>query len=211
MNGDGKIGLPDPGQCGEDGKDIKARDGDEVPSADGEGDDVSDDEESMDCYEALVLMKSRVLLVENDDSTRYVIGALLRNCGYQVTETSNGLQAWRILKDTSNHIDLVLTEVNLPRLSGIALLCKIMNHKSRKNIPVIMMSTHDSGALVLKCLSKGATDFLVKPIRKNELKFLWQHIWRRRQNNRFPCGSKGDTQDLKPKSDGDSNFQPHQQ
>ena len=83
MNGDGKIGLPDPGQCGEDGKDIKARDGDEVPSADGEGDDVSDDEESMDCYEALVLMKSRVLLVENDDSTRYVIGALLRNCGYQ--------------------------------------------------------------------------------------------------------------------------------
>ena len=83
MNGDGKIGLPDPGQCGEDGKDIKARDGDEVPSADCEGDDVSDDEESMDCYEALVLMKSRVLLVENDDSTRYVIGALLRNCGYQ--------------------------------------------------------------------------------------------------------------------------------
>ncbi|XP_010653461.1 two-component response regulator-like APRR7 isoform X2 [Vitis vinifera] len=191
MNGDGKIGLPDPGQCGEDGKDIKARDGDEVPSADGEGDDVSDDEESMDCYEALVLMKSRVLLVENDDSTRYVIGALLRNCGYQVTETSNGLQAWRILKDTSNHIDLVLTEVNLPRLS--------------------VMSTHDSGALVLKCLSKGATDFLVKPVRKNELKFLWQHIWRRRQNNGFPCGSKGDTQDLKPKSDGDSNFQPQQQ
>ncbi|XP_010653462.1 two-component response regulator-like APRR7 isoform X3 [Vitis vinifera] len=177
MNGDGKIGLPDPGQCGEDGKDIKARDGDEVPSADGEGDDVSDDEESMDCYEALVLMKSRVLLVENDDSTRYVIGALLRNCGYQ----------------------------------GIALLCKIMNHKTRKNIPVIMMSTHDSGALVLKCLSKGATDFLVKPVRKNELKFLWQHIWRRRQNNGFPCGSKGDTQDLKPKSDGDSNFQPQQQ
>ena len=56
---------------------------------------------------------------------------------FTVTETSNGLQAWRILKDTSNHIDLVLTEVNLPRLSGIALLCKIMNHKSRKNIPVI--------------------------------------------------------------------------
>ncbi|RVW39697.1 Two-component response regulator-like APRR7 [Vitis vinifera] len=150
MNGDGKIGLPDPGQCGEDGKDIKARDGDEVPSADGEGDDVSDDEESMDCYEALVLMKSRVLLVE-----MMILRAIF------------GLHA--------------------------------------------VMSTHDSGALVLKCLSKGATDFLVKPVRKNELKFLWQHIWRRRQNNGFPCGSKGDTQDLKPKSDGDSNFQPQQQ
>ncbi|CAI9098101.1 OLC1v1034684C1 [Oldenlandia corymbosa var. corymbosa] len=41
------------------------------------------------------------------------------------------------------------------------------------------MSSHDSMGLVFKCLSKGAVDFLVKPIRKNELKNLWQHVWRR--------------------------------
>ncbi|CAN6471042.1 unnamed protein product [Victoria cruziana] len=67
----------------------------------------------------------------------------------------------------------------MPCLSGIGLLCKIMNHKTCKNIPVIMMSSHDSMGLVFKCLSKGAVDFLVKPIRKNELKNLWQHVWRR--------------------------------
>ncbi|KAL7092019.1 hypothetical protein ACP275_12G139700 [Erythranthe tilingii] len=67
----------------------------------------------------------------------------------------------------------------MPGFSGIALLCKIMGHKTRKNIPVIMMSAHDSMVLVFKCLSKGAVDFLVKPIRKNELKNLWQHVWRR--------------------------------
>lgn len=42
-----------------------------------------------------------------------------------------------------------------------------------------MMSSHDSMVLVFKCLSNGAVDFLVKPIRKNELKNLWQHVWRR--------------------------------
>lgn len=42
-----------------------------------------------------------------------------------------------------------------------------------------MMSSHDSRGLVFKCLSNGAVDFLVKPIRKNELKNLWQHVWRR--------------------------------
>ncbi|KAJ0266680.1 Two-component response regulator-like APRR3 [Hirschfeldia incana] len=41
------------------------------------------------------------------------------------------------------------------------------------------MSSHDSMVLVFKCLSNGAVDFLVKPIRKNELKNLWQHVWRR--------------------------------
>ena len=42
-----------------------------------------------------------------------------------------------------------------------------------------VMSSQDSMGVVFKCLSKGAVDFLVKPIRKNELKNLWQHVWRR--------------------------------
>ncbi|MCD7470225.1 hypothetical protein HAX54_009942 [Datura stramonium] len=67
----------------------------------------------------------------------------------------------------------------MPCLSGLGLLCKIMSHYTHKTIPVIMMSSHDSMGLVFKCLSKGAVDFLVKPIRKNELKNLWQHVWRR--------------------------------
>ncbi|KAL3536326.1 hypothetical protein ACH5RR_004787 [Cinchona calisaya] len=121
----------------------------------------------------------KVLLVENDDSTRHVVTALLRNCNYEVIEAANGLQAWKILENLTNQVDLVLTEVVMPYLSGIGLLSKIMNHKTRKNIPVSMMSSHNSMGLVFKCLSKGAVDFLVKPIRKNELKNLWQHVWRR--------------------------------
>ncbi|MBA0804197.1 hypothetical protein Gohar_014343, partial [Gossypium harknessii] len=98
---------------------------------------------------------------------------------FPVIEAASGLQAWKILEDLTNHIDLVLTEVFMPCFSGIFLLSKIMSHKTRKNVPVIMMSSHDSIGIVFKCLSKGAVDFLVKPIRKNELKNLWQHVWRR--------------------------------
>ncbi|MED6160936.1 hypothetical protein PIB30_055923 [Stylosanthes scabra] len=132
------------------------------------------------CWERFLPVRSiKVLLVEDDDSTRHVVRALLRNCSYEVTAVSNGLQAWKILEDPGNHIDLVLTEVAIPILSGIGLLCKIMNHKTLKNIPVIMMSSHDSMGIAFKCLSKGAVDFLVKPIRRNELRNLWQHVWRR--------------------------------
>lgn len=41
------------------------------------------------------------------------------------------------------------------------------------------MSSHDSISVVLKCMLKGAADFLIKPVRKNELRNLWQHVWRR--------------------------------
>ncbi|XP_062156956.1 two-component response regulator-like PRR73 [Alnus glutinosa] len=131
-------------------------------------------------WETFLTVRSlKVLLVENDDSTRHVVSALLWNCGYEVTAVENGLQAWKILEDLTTHIDLVLSEVVMPWLSGIDLLSKIMSHKSRKNISVIMMSSYDSMNIVFKCLSKGAVDFLAKPIRKNELKNLWQHVWRK--------------------------------
>ncbi|XVE96773.1 hypothetical protein REPUB_Repub02eG0251700 [Reevesia pubescens] len=137
-----------------------------------------------------------VLLVENDDSTRHVVTALLRNCSYEVIEAANVLQAWKILEDLTNHIDLVLAEVGMPSLSGLVLLSKIMRHKTRKNVPVIMMSSEDSMNLVFKCLSKGAVDFLVKPIRKNELKNFWQHVWRRCHSS-SGSGSESGTQTQK--------------
>ncbi|GER28665.1 pseudo-response regulator 7-like protein [Striga asiatica] len=137
---------------------------------------------SVVCWERFLHVRSiRVLLVENDDSTRHVVTALLRNCNYEVVNAANGLQAWKILEDLNNHIDIVLTEVVMPLLSGIGLL---------------LMSSHDSMGLVFKCLSKGAVDFLVKPIRKNELKNLWQHVWRRCHSS-SGSGSESGTQTQK--------------
>ncbi|XVE73624.1 hypothetical protein DITRI_Ditri11bG0133600 [Diplodiscus trichospermus] len=125
-------------------------------------------------------MVLRVLLVEADDSTRQIIAALLRKCSYRVVAAvPDGLMAWEILKDRPQNIDLILTEVELPSISGYALLTLVMEHDICKNIPVIMMSSHDSISMVLKCMLKGAADFLIKPVRRNELRNLWQHVWRR--------------------------------
>uniref|UniRef100_A0A453HMQ4 Response regulatory domain-containing protein n=1 Tax=Aegilops tauschii subsp. strangulata TaxID=200361 RepID=A0A453HMQ4_AEGTS len=47
----------------------------------------------------------------------------------------------------------------------------------------MVMSSQDSIGTVLKCMQNGAVDFLVKPVRKNELRNLWQHVWRRHSMN----------------------------
>ncbi|KAM1021047.1 hypothetical protein ACFX15_041450 [Malus domestica] len=127
----------------------------------------------------LPTMNMRVLLVEADDSTRHIIAALLRKCSYRVAAVADGLKAWEILKARPHNIDLILTEVDLPSISGFALLTLIMEHEICKNIPVIMMSSQDSISTVYKCMTRGVSDYLVKPIRKNELTNLWQHVWRR--------------------------------
>ncbi|KAH7839495.1 hypothetical protein Vadar_005006 [Vaccinium darrowii] len=124
-------------------------------------------------------MVLRVLLVEADDSTRQIIAALLRKCSFRVAAVSDGLKAWELLKGKPHNVDLILTEVELPSISGFALLTLIGEHEICKNIPVIMMSSNDSVSTVYKCMLRGAADFLVKPVRKNELRNLWQHVWRR--------------------------------
>ncbi|KAE8660541.1 Two-component response regulator-like APRR9 [Hibiscus syriacus] len=122
----------------------------------------------------------RVLLVEADDSTRQIIGALLQKCSYKVVVgVSDGLMAWETIKDRPHSIDLILTEVELPSITGFTLLALITEHDICKNIPVIMMSSNDSVNTVLKCMMKGAADFLIKPVRRNELRNLWHHVWRR--------------------------------
>lgn len=91
------------------------------------------------CWQQFLHVTSiKVLLVENDDSTRHIVSALLRNCNYEVIKAANGLQAWKILEDLTNHIDLVLTEVVMPFLSGLGLLSKIMSHYTRNTVPVII-------------------------------------------------------------------------
>ncbi|PQP93070.1 two-component response regulator-like APRR5 isoform X1 [Prunus yedoensis var. nudiflora] len=132
----------------------------------------------------LPTMNMRVLLVEADDSTRHIIAALLRKCSYRVAAVPDGLKAWEILKARPHNIDLILTEIDLPSISGFALLSLIMDHKICKNIPVIMMSSQDSISTVYKCMMRGVSDYLVKPIRKNELTNLWQHVWRRQSLTR---------------------------
>lgn len=156
------------------------------------------EEESMEevRWETLFLNRPvRVLLVEGDDSTRQIISALLRKCGYKVLSVSDGVKAWEAI--TGCHVDLVLTEVELPSLSGFGLLTMIMEHETCKNIPVIMMSSHDSVSVVFKCMLKGAADYLVKPIRKNELRNLWQHVWRRHLASGEHAGAQRN-QDEKP-------------
>lgn len=125
----------------------------------------------------------RVLLVEHDDSTRQVVTALLRKCGYRVAAVADGMKAWEVMRGRAYAFDLVLTEVNMPTLSGIDLLSRIVAADECRNIPVIMMSSQDSIGTVLKCMQNGAVDFLVKPVRKNELRNLWQHVWRRHSMN----------------------------
>ncbi|XP_021761586.1 two-component response regulator-like APRR1 [Chenopodium quinoa] len=125
--------------------------------------------------------KVRILLCDNDSKSSQEVFSLLCKCSYQVTSVKSARQVVDALNAESSDIDIILSEVDLPTKKGFKLLKYIMRDKQLQRIPVIMMSTQDEVTLVVKCLRLGAADFLVKPLRTNELLNLWTHMWRRRR------------------------------
>ncbi|XP_019199944.1 PREDICTED: two-component response regulator-like APRR1 [Ipomoea nil] len=125
--------------------------------------------------------KVRILLCDNDSKSSEEVFTLLCKCSYQVTKVRSPRQVIDALNAEGPDIDIILSEVDLPMSKGLKLLKYIMRDKELRRIPVIMMSSQDEVSVVVKCLKLGAADYLVKPLRTNELLNLWTHMWRRRR------------------------------
>ncbi|XAR50022.1 hypothetical protein NMG60_11004233 [Bertholletia excelsa] len=125
--------------------------------------------------------KVRILLCDNDEKSSEEVFTLLCKCSYQVTSVRSARQVIDALNAEGPDIDIILSEVDLPMAKGLKMLKYIMRDKALKRIPVIMMSAQDEVSVVVKCLRLGAADYLVKPLRTNELLNLWTHMWRRRR------------------------------
>ncbi|MCL7038288.1 hypothetical protein MKW94_021536 [Papaver nudicaule] len=125
--------------------------------------------------------KVRILLCDNNNKSSDEVFTLLCRCSYQVTSARTPRQVIDALNADGRDIDIILSEVDLPISKGLKMLKYIMRDKELQRIPIIMMSAQDDVSVVVKCLKRGAADYLVKPLRTNELLNLWTHMWRRRQ------------------------------
>ncbi|GAB4819223.1 hypothetical protein N2152v2_006269 [Parachlorella kessleri] len=123
----------------------------------------------------------KVLVVDDDLMCLKVVSAMLQRCSYEVTTCSNGAEALAMLRerneDGADQFDLVLSDVYMPDMDGF----KLLEHIGLElDLPVIMMSSNGDTNVVLRGVTHGAVDFLIKPVRIEELRNVWQHVVRRR-------------------------------
>mmetsp|Transcript_33317 Transcript_33317/g.84420 ORF Transcript_33317/g.84420 Transcript_33317/m.84420 type:complete len:970 (-) Transcript_33317:1490-4399(-) len=124
-----------------------------------------------------------ILLVDDDPITLRAVEQLLKKHGYKVSTALNGREALKLLEATKTSpnaapIDLVLTDVLMPEVSGFELIHEVVHGTAFSDLPVVVMSSQDSQESVLQAFEAGAADYLIKPIRRNEVATLWQHVWR---------------------------------
>lgn len=102
----------------------------------------------------------RILVVDDSITVREVERKLLENNGYKVETAVNGIDAWNAIR--TNQYDLIITDVDMPRMNGIELVTQIKNHPNFKSLPVIIVSYKDREEDYLKGLDVGANYYLTK-------------------------------------------------
>ncbi|KAA8548999.1 hypothetical protein F0562_000683 [Nyssa sinensis] len=121
----------------------------------------------------------RVLLVDDDPTCLMILEKMLRNCLYEVTKCNRAEIALSLLRENRNGFDIVISDVHMPDMDGF----KLLEHIGLEmDLPVIMMSADDSKNVVMKGVTHGACDYLIKPVRIEALKNIWQHVVRKKKH-----------------------------
>ncbi|XP_010265661.1 PREDICTED: two-component response regulator ORR23-like isoform X2 [Nelumbo nucifera] len=120
----------------------------------------------------------RILAVDDDPTCLRLLDTLLRRCQYNVTTTSQAITALKMLRENRNKFDLVISDVHMPDMDGFKLLELV---GLEMDLPVIMLSANSDTNVVMKGITHGACDYLLKPVRLEELKNIWQHVVRRKK------------------------------
>ncbi|MEN6462136.1 MAG: response regulator [Syntrophomonas sp.] len=109
----------------------------------------------------------RILVVEDDEVTRMVTSRLLQKKGYVVETAANGQKALALLGN--DIFDLVLMDISMPKIDGLALERHIKKNSKTRNIPVVAVTAYASDEDQKRLLAQGMNGFIAKPVNPEEL------------------------------------------
>ncbi len=104
----------------------------------------------------------KIMIVDDDSTTRKILGLYLRGKGYEAVFAENGLDA--IEKLASNEVQLILSDLNMPYMDGIEFTRTLKTDPGLNHIPVLMVTTEDDEPEREKAYKAGADVYLVKPV-----------------------------------------------
>lgn len=120
------------------------------------------------------MIKTRVLVADDEPEARLRVAGLLRDAGYAVTSVKDGIEA--LSQISKEPVDLITLDVMMPGIDGFEVCCRI---REWSQIPIIMLSAVDDEDLKANVIHFGADDYVVKPFGAKELLARMEAVLRR--------------------------------
>ena len=114
--------------------------------------------------------KELFLVVEDFEDSRFMMRRLLEMAGHSVIEATDGEQAVEVA--LSEHPDLILMDLSLPKLDGLAATRRIRESPDFRDVPIVAVSAHDGGESREAALAAGCNEYVTKPIDFDQLNTL---------------------------------------
>jgi CheY-like chemotaxis protein len=112
--------------------------------------------------------KEVFLVVEDFEDSRFMMRRLLEMAGHTVLEATDGEQAIELALE--RHPDVILMDLSLPKLDGLAATKRIRERRDLKHVPILAVSAHDGPESRAAALEAGCNDYVTKPIDFDQLK-----------------------------------------
>jgi two-component system chemotaxis response regulator CheY len=108
-----------------------------------------------------------ILAVDDSASMRQMVRFTLESAGYRVVQAVDGVEALDYAKNSA--VDLVLTDVNMPRMDGITLVRELRGLSTYKFTPMLVLTTESGQDTKQRGKQAGATGWIVKPFSPEQL------------------------------------------
>ena len=137
-------------------------------------------------YPDIVTRDIYALVADDSVVSRTVASACLKREGIHVIEAEDGAQAFEVLRENADGIDIVITDMMMPVMDGKALCRKIRKELAIPDMPIIFLTAVSELSELLDVFKAGASDYLIKPFAKEELLArIMVHIERNRINKKL--------------------------
>lgn len=117
----------------------------------------------------------KVLVVDDFATMRRIIKNVLKQIGFtKILEADDGTSALEVLKE--NEIDLIISDWNMPRMTGLDFLKTVRKEPSTKDIPFLMVTAEAQKDNVIQAVQAGVSNYLVKPFTADSIKIKLAQI-----------------------------------
>lgn len=112
------------------------------------------------------MLMPRILIVEDDIPTQFLLSNTLKKAGYDTVSVDDGTGALKVLASDA-HFDLIISDIKMPKMDGFHLLDELK--ASYPHIPIVIFSVHTDLSIIDQVTKRGAS-FLPKPFTLKQLK-----------------------------------------